>query len=452
MGRAQASLGNSIAPQVYLTDPDHSILFKHIPFQSFTERPDTISSIIRLNEQKSYQSMEGFGFALTGGSADLLYRMTESKRSFLLKEIFSRDKNGIGVNYIRISIGASNLSSHVFSYDDLSKGTKDLNLSHFDLSEDKKTLIPILKEILTINPKIKILASPWSAPSWMKSNDTSIGGHLLKEYYSVYSRYLIRYLREMNENGIRIESITLQNEPLNPNNNPSMVMTAKEQEEFIVYYFGPELFRSKLKTKLWIYDHNADRPDYPNYILGNLSARKYVSGSAFHLYAGKVEALSKVHDANPDKDIYFTEQWVGAPGNMLEDIKFHTEQLLIGALRNWSKTVIEWNLASDPNQNPHTPGGCDRCLGALTINADSIIRNPAYYIIAQASKCILPGAIRIESSNSQTLPNIALKNPDGTRVVLVINTGKKENLLRVVSGNQTFSYSLNPGAVATFLF
>lgn len=442
--------GKPEKPQLWLTDPGHEILFKQRTVQTATGQSN-LSEII-VNPAKKYQQMDGFGFALTGGSAMLINKMSPDKQMALLHELFDIRKNDIGASYLRVSIGASDLDDHVFSYDDLPAGEKDPELKKFSLAEDKKALIPVLKKILAINPKIKILGSPWSPPAWMKTNDSTGGGHLKPEYYHTYSQYFIKYIKGMAANGIHIDAITIQNEPLNSNNNPSMIMEAPEQANFIKNNLGPDFKAAKIKTKIILYDHNADRPDYPITILKDPQAAKYVDGSAFHLYGGKIEALSEVHNAYPNKNLYFTEQWVGAPGNMEKDLRFAIKELIIGATRNWCRNVIEWNLAADSHQNPHTPGGCTECLGAVTIDGDQITRNPAYYIIAHAAKFVRPGSHRIASNYLKDLPNVAFLTPAGQTVLIVYNDSSAPKSFVIKSGGQSFRGSLNSGATGTYVF
>lgn len=396
--------------------------------------------------------MDGFGFALTGGSAMLINKMSPDNQMALLRELFGTGKNDIGASYLRVSIGASDLDDHVFSYDDLPAGEKDPQLGKFSLAEDRKALIPVLKKILAINPKIKILGSPWSPPAWMKTNDSTKGGHLKPEYYHTYSQYFIKYIKGMAANGIRIDAITIQNEPLNPKNNPSMDMEALEQADFIKNNLGPDFEAAKIKTKIILYDHNADRPDYPISILNDPKASVYADGSAFHLYGGKIEALSGVHNAHPDKNLYFTEEWVGAPGNLKKDMQFHIRDIIIGASRNWCRNVIEWNLAADPHQNPHTPGGCTECLGAITVDSNQVTHNSAYYIVAHAAKFVRPGSRRIESDYLNDLPNVAFLTPAGQTVLIVYNDASASKEFVIKSGGKSFLGSLNPGATGTYVF
>ncbi|MBO2543203.1 glucosylceramidase [Salegentibacter sp. BDJ18] len=405
---------------------------------------------ITIDSSQTYQEIDGFGYTLTGGSALHLNNMTDSSRADLLQELFGTGEDEIGVSYLRLSIGASDLDEAPFSYNDLPEGETDEQLEQFSLANDTLNLIPVLKEILEITPEIKILGSPWSPPVWMKDNGDTRGGSLKEEYYPAYAKYFVKYIEAMAAEGITINAITIQNEPLHPGNNPSLLMKAEAQKEFIKNHLGPIFEENNIKTKIILYDHNADRPDYPISILDDPEAAKYIDGSAFHLYGGEIEALSKVHEAHPDKNLYFTEQWVGAPGDFAQEMDWHTENLIIGATRNWSRNVLEWNLAADENQKPHTDrGGCDRCLGALTISGDSVTREPAYYIIAQASKFVRPGSIRISSNEIEELPNVAFKTPEGKIVLIVQNKAEKEKILELKIGNESKTVKLPAEAVVT---
>jgi glucosylceramidase len=229
-------------------------------------------------------------------------------------------------------------------------------------------------------------------------------------------------------------------------------MSADEQAAFIRESLGPAFKQAGIDTKIIIYDHNPNRVDYPIEVLNDPEARKYIDGSAFHMYEGKVEAISEVKKAHPDKNLYFTEQWVGAPGDFANDLRWHVKTLIIGAVRNWCKNVIEWNLAADPKQEPHTPGGCTECLGALTIDKDSVTRNPAYYIIAHASKFVTPGSVRISSNIPENLPNVAFKTPEGKMVLIVLNDAETRQDLQICFHDKSTTVSLNSCSVATFIW
>jgi len=444
--------GKSGSVEFWLTNPDKSALFQkqntNLSFGTATNEHPTIE----VDEEQTYQEIDGFGYTLTGGSTMLIHQMGASERAALLKELFATDGTNIGVSYLRISIGASDLDDRVFSYSDLPAGQTDPNLDKFNLAPDRTHLIPVLKEILAINPKIKILGSPWSPPTWMKTNNNSKGGSLKPEWYDAYAQYFIKYIQGMQAEGIRIDAITIQNEPLHPGNNPSLLMLPEEQAVFIKKSLGPAFKAANIDTKIIVYDHNADRPDYPITILNDPEAKKYVDGSAFHLYGGTIDALSKVHEAHPDKNLYFTEQWIGAPGKFPSDLAWHVRTLIIGATRNWARTVLEWNLAADPQQNPHTPGGCTECLGAITVDQNNITRNPAYYIVAHAAKFVRPGSVRIQSDISDSLHNVAFKAPNGDKVLVVQNDAKTAQTFNIQFNGKIITTALNAGAVGTYVW
>lgn len=440
--------------QCWLTNSDKSILFQKQSNQyTFTNLKDSNLATIDIIPEKKYQSIDGFGFALTGGSAYHLLKMSAKERNAILKELFSTEENNIGISYLRVSIGASDLNDHAYSYDDIQEGQKDLNLQQFNLGCDASIVIPILQEILSISPNIKILGSPWSAPKWMKTNNDTRGGSLKPEYYDIYAQYFVRYIQAMKTFGIHIDAITVQNEPLHPGNNPSMYMSPESQCEFVKSHLGPAFDEAHIDTKIIIYDHNANRPDYPVSILNDSEAKKYIDGSAFHLYEGTIDALSKVHDAHPDKNIYFTEQWIGFPSNFGNDLSEHINNLIIGATRNWSKNVVEWNLTSDSQLQPHTDrGGCDRCLGGITLIGDSVIRNAGYYIIAHASKFVRPGSVRIESNLCDGLNNVAFITPKDEKIVIIINNNDKKKSFAIKYNTHEFISTLDSGTVATYIW
>jgi glucosylceramidase len=429
------------------------------PAVSYSSGKRAGSIVINIDESKTYQSIDGFGFALTQGSAMPIINMNAAKRADLLKELFDTEGGHIGISYIRLSIGSSDLNEKVFSYDDLPAGETDTAMSKFDLGPDHKDVIPVMKQILTVFPTIKILGSPWSPPAWMKTNNDTRGGRLKPEYYNAYARYLGKYIQGMRAEGIRIDAITIQNEPLHPGNNPSLLMTAPEEAAFIKNALGP-LFKSEnITTKILIYDHNADRPDYPISILDDPEAKKYIDGSAFHLYGGKIDALTDVHDAHPDKNIYFTEQMVVQfgrnknPNRPKFSIANPVTDLFIGATRNWSKNVLEWNLAANSKFTPYTDrGGCSMCQGAVSIDGDSITRNVGYYAMAHASKFVRPGSVRIASNETDSLFNVAFKTPDGKKVLIVSNNTKQKQTFDIAYKNKSVTTSLGAGSVATYLW
>ena len=427
-----------------------NLLQKQSSLISFTAATNT-NPTVEVDSTITYQTVDGFGYTLTGGSAYHINRLSAAQKTSLLQELFGSSETSIGVSYLRISIGASDLNAEVFSYDDMPAGQTDVNLTNFNLSKDTVDVIPLLKEILLINPNIKIMGSPWSAPVWMKDNGSSIGGSLQLQYYSVYAQYFVKYIQAMLAKGITIDAITPQNEPQHGGNNPSMVMSSAQQADFIKNHLGPAFQAAAISTKIIIWDHNCDNASYPITILNDAAAKQYINGSAFHLYAGNISALSTVHAAHPDKHLYFTEQWTAGSGSFDGDLKWHLRNVIVGSMRNWSRIALEWNLANDGGYNPHTPGGCTECKGALTLDG-AVNRNVSYYIIGHASKFVTPGSVRIESNNVATVFNAAFKTPDGKKVLIVINDGTAASTFNIKYKGQIAIATLAAGAAATYIW
>jgi len=435
----------------WLTKGDQSVLLKKQNDILSFGSSQNVNVNIDVDSTNKMQTVDGFGYTLTDGSVSLINGLNASTKADLLQELFGNSSNSISVSYLRISIGASDLSADTYTYDDMPAGETDVNLDHFSLAPAKAGLIPLLKEILAINPNIKILGSPWSAPVWMKDNNSFKGGSLQQKYYDVYSSFFVKYLQQMKAEGVSLDAITIQNESLHGGNNPSMVMTAAQQADFIKNHLGPAFKNAGITTKIIVYDHNCDKPEYPLEILNDADARQYVDGSAFHLYGGDISALSKVHYAYPEKNVYFTEQWTSSEGNFEGDLKWHLKNVVIGSMRNWSRNALEWNLANDASFGPHTEGGCTMCKGALTISRSVITRNVAYYIIAHASKFVPAGSVRIESNNSGNLNTVAFLTPSGKKVLIVENDGNAVSF-NIRFKNKWVVASLPASAVGTYIW
>ncbi len=441
----------------WLTNADRSALVAPQPPTSVSQAKDLQGPTITVDEGRRFQTVDGFGFALTGGSAQLLQAMSAAKRKALLTEMLGDGPGQGGVSYLRVTIGASDMNDHVYTYDDLPAGATDPELRHFSMAEDQKAVIPVLREIVAIRPSIAIVASPWTAPSWMKTNDAAKGGKLKPEFYPVYAQYFVRYLKTMQAAGVPIAALTMQNEPLNDHNTPSMEMQAVKEQAFLRDALGPALRSAGLHPRVILWDHNCDHPDYPITILSDPKAAQYADGSGFHLYAGKVDAMSKVHDAFPAKHLYFTEQMVIEERNaqgVERPVADPISRVVIGAMRNWSRNVLLWNLAADAQNGPHTQdGGCSICQGAVTIEGDKVERNIAYYTIAQIARFVPPGSVRIASTESDaTLANVAWRTPGGKRVLLITNTGPEDRTVTVRDGAERWTAMLPAGGAETFVW
>ncbi|GAA3763825.1 glycoside hydrolase family 30 protein [Terriglobus aquaticus] len=441
------------AAGIWLTTPDRANLLARKPVLRWKKADVIASDAIVVDDTKRFQTMDGFGHALTGGSAQLLMKMSAAKRSALLHELFDA-KGGIGTSYVRVSIGASDMNDHVYTYDDMPAGQTDAELQHFSVAEDEKDVIPVLREILVIQPHLHIVASPWTAPAWMKDNGAVKGGSLQPQFYEVYAHYLVDYVQAMQRHGITINAITPQNEPENPKNTPSMIVTSAEEAEFIGKHLGPAIARSGLRTKIIDFDHNCDHPEYGIDLLKDPEAYRYTDGTGFHLYLGTVDAMSQVHDAFPNKNLYFTEQMViPKRGHPELAIAEPVARLIIGAPENWSRNVLLWNLAADPQNGPHTSdGGCPICVGAMTLDGDTVTRHEAYYTAAHASEFVPPGSVRVSSASPGTLPHVAFVTPSGNRVLIVSNTTADEAHFAIRNCGKQAQTTLPAGAVATYVW
>ncbi|MEO0469657.1 MAG: glycoside hydrolase family 30 beta sandwich domain-containing protein [Bacteroidota bacterium] len=410
---------------------------------------------IKLNPDQVYQEMEGFGAALTESSAYVLSQhLSENKRRDLLEELFSPEK-GIGISYLRLTMGSSDFSLADYSYNDQAAGQADPNMADFTLGQDLQYVVPILQEILNIVPDLNIMATPWSAPAWMKSNQSlTDGGTLKSEFYAAYAQYFVQYLTEMDKLGISIAALTIQNEPLHQAAYPSMSMRASEQLVFIRDHLGPALENAALETKIVIYDHNWDRVDYPLEVLADNEVRKYIAGTAFHCYAGDVNAMSQLQQSHPEKGIYFTEC---SGGNWATDfganLAWNMESLFVGAPRNWAKTVLLWNLALDENSGPQN-GGCTDCRAVVTVSSNgSIERNVEYNLLGHVAAFVRPGACRIKSNETRVLgvSQVAFQNKDQSLAMVAYNhLGRPIQLEVEVGEGQAFRYELPAGMLVTF--
>ena len=441
--------GHAQTVSAWLTTGNQSSLIAAQPSFSFTSSAGPAYATITLNPNQTFQSIEGLGFMLTQGSAQVIQGLPSSTRTALLNELF-HPTTGLGISMIRISIGASDLSNSTYTYN---QTAGDVNMNNFSLAgPDLTYLIPVLQSIRALNPNIKILATPWTAPTWMKTNNSYTGGSLLTTRYAAYALYFVKYLEAMNAQGIPIWGITPQNEPENPFNTPSMLMTASEQLNFINNHLGPAIAASPFNPKILVFDHNCDNTSYPTTVLNGST---YASGAAFHLYAGDISAMSTVRNAT-GKDVYFTEQYTDVNGNFSGDLSWHMRNVVIGSINNWSRSVLEWNLATDQNYGPRTQGGCTECLGALTINTgtNAITRNVSYYIIGQLARFAKPGAVRFSSSSSKgDFHCTALQNPDGSRVLLVYNDRTGTSKVKVVEGpGKEFARDIPAKSAMTFVW
>ena len=434
--------------QGWMTCDYHGLYLSASGMQSMQNGTGSHSRKIQVDPSTRYQTVEGFGWMLTQGSAKLIRQMNASSRTALLRELYAPDGT-VRATVVRIAVGASDLSESDYTY----SMSKDETLSNFSLSgPDQTDLIPVLQEILSINPNIFIMAAPWTAPVWMKQNAGAHGGYaggsLKPQYYSIYAEYLLRYLQAMEGQGIAIHALSIQNEPLHGGNNPSMCWTKEQMYDFAQNHLGPKLHQSGYGHVLLIgYDHNCDNTDFPIHV----AQSSYINGTAFHLYGGDISALTTVYNAT-GKGVWFTEQYTDQNGSFQGDLGWHMQNVMLGAMQNYARAAIEWNLVNDPLYNLHTDGGCSSCKGALTMQNGNIqSRNVSYYIVAQMSRVVQRGAVRVASSGASDINHCAFVNPDGSIGIVMFNNQNDDRTVDVVYNNRHSSFTVHGNGVTSVL-
>lgn len=422
------------------------------PISFGTQRAPELT--IFVDDAKRYQTIEGFGASITDSSAWLLRnKLSESQFQELMVQLFDREK-GIGLSMLRQPMGSSDFALEDYTYDDMPPGGSDPGLEHFSIEKDQRYIIPVLRAALAINPQIKILATPWSPPAWMKSNDSLVQGSLRPENYDAMARYFVKFAKAYEQAGIPIFGVTVQNEPLNVEANfPSLLMSSSEQAGFLGSALGPAFRAAGIHAKILIFDHNWDLIHYPMEVLADAKAAAYVSGIAIHCYGGNAAAQSELHERFPNRPIWLTECSGGGwqKGKLLDE----QVRLIIDSMRNWSQSVILWNLALDQNHEPHL-GGCKNCRGVITVNATDnaaeTIPTADFTALAHVSKFVRPGAYRIESNTfgPDSLEDVAFRNPDGSLVLLVLNSGSKRVTFNIGWEKKYAVYTLPGHSAATF--
>ena len=409
---------------------------------------------IEVDDSIKYQQIDGFGASLTDSSAWLIsQKLTETQRTQLLEMLFD-PKKGIGLNILRQPMGASDFAVQNYTYDDLPLGQTDPDLKLFSIDHDRAHIIPILRQSLALNPKLKIIGSPWSPPGWMKTSGSTIEGTLLPSAFAPLSQYFVKYVQSYEAAGVPIFAVTPQNEPLNiPNDYPGMGMSPGEQAKFVREYLGPAFHRSRIKSKIFVFDHNWNLIEFPLTVMDDPKAAAFAAGTAVHCYGGTVTAQSELHDRFPEKGIWLTEC---SGGEWQKDkLLQKAMDLIIGATRNWAKSVVLWNLALDQEHKPYL-GGCKTCRGVVTIDHSSsptrVIPNVDFTALAHASKFVAPGAVRIQSNTFDrgSLESVAFRNLDGSIVLIVLNSGGAPAPFNISWKGKFASYRLDPASVVTF--
>ena len=432
------------------------MLLQAQPGTSFSSGSSS-SLVITVDATTQYQQMDGVGGSLTDSSAWLIWnKLSASQQSTLMQQLFS-PSNGIGISFLRQPMGATDFSaSGNYSYDDMPAGQTDPNLTNFSIAHDTTYIIPLVKQALSINPNIKVVALPWSPPAWMKTTGTMNGGGMNTSFFPSLAQYFVDFVQAYQQQGIPIYALSVQNEPLySTTGYPSESLAATDESTLIASNLGPALSAAGLQNvKIFGYEHNWDNTAYPETVLGS-AASPFVAGTSFHCYAGDPSAQLTVEQAFPAKDIWFTECSGITSSAFPGDLIWNAENLLIGATRNYARSVSLWNLALDQNSGPIN-GTCTNCRGVVTINdsvsPSQVIFNVEYYVLGHLGKFVVPGAHRINSNTfgAGSIEDVAFQNPDGSIVLLVLNSATSAGTFTVTSNSQSFNYTLPAGALATF--
>lgn len=449
---SQPAASQPVRAAVWLTTADGQTRLAQRASVSFQQGSGTQDLQIYVDTSTRHQPIEGFGAALTHAAAHVIAQ--SPRRDEIMRRLFSPDE-GIGISYVRLAMGASDfVAIPAYTYADVPPGTTDPSLASFSIAPDEVAIIPLLKQARVLNPALQIMASPWSAPAWMKSPAVLNGGRLRPEFYDVYADYFVRFVQAYAAHGLPITAVTVQNEPHHTTDGyPSMRMEAAEQAAFVREALGPAFEAAGIETKILVWDHNWDEPQFPLAVLQDAGARAYVDGVAWHCYAGNVEAQRTVAQAFPDVATYFTECSGGAwDTNFGSVLRWNLQNLFLGAVQRGARTVLLWNLALDENSGPQQ-GGCTNCRGVVTARTDGTVAYEVEYtLIGHLSQFVRPGAFRIGATTvAGDLETVAFQNPDGSQVLVVFNASSGPRNFDLVSGGAHAAYrGLAPGSVVTF--
>ncbi|MGD0939872.1 MAG: chitobiase/beta-hexosaminidase C-terminal domain-containing protein [Terracidiphilus sp.] len=458
--------GSASAVSVVLTTNDETNLMAAQPSVNFsTSTTDAGTNTVVVDSTQQYQSMEGFGAAFTDSAAYLLMKTEPSANlPATLNDLFTRNNSGIGLSFMRIPMGGSDIALSVYSYDDQPVGTTDLTLANFSISHDQAYILPLIVQAKALNPQMKLMANPWSPPGWMKDpasmNPVSmLGGNLLltSANETAFANYFVKFLQAYQTAGAPIDYISLQNEPENVTTAyPSMLMPDTTQLALLQGYVLPALSTANLSTKVFVWDHNWDTPSYPQYVLSGLTPQQLtqVAGTAWHGYAGAPGAQQIVQNEFPTLGTWETEH----SGGTWQSDQFTADMLEITlVLRNAAKSFVKWSLALNENLGPDLTqnaglGGCNTCTPIVTVNSSTgaVTKDIEYYTLGHYSKYVLPGAVRVYSSNTPTIASVAFENPDGSMALIAYNSSTSSQTFQVQWGTQSFSYTLPATSAATF--
>lgn len=446
------------AVDVWLTRGDQLNLLEQRPDATFQAGDGTRSVKINLQPSTTYQTMDGFGAAMTDSSAWLLQnKLNATQRDTLMQRLFTTEGDGIGLSYLRVPMGASDFALSPYTYNDLPNGQTDPTNAQFSVAHDEAYIIPTLQQARALNPQLQMMASPWSPPAWMKTSGQLNGGQLKPEFYDAYADYFVKFVQAYEATGLPIDRITVQNEPFNDVAGlPSAGMSTNQQSTFIGDHLGPAFAAAGIDTGILAFDHNWEDWSYPVVVANDPEASEFVVGAAFHGYAGTVDQQSNFTNFHPDLEVHYTEITGGDfATNNADNLVYSIRNSIIGATRNHAQTSLYWNIALDENRGPFLPGGCETCRGMVTIDSvtGDVTEEVEYYAYGHASKFVDPGAVRIGSDTIDgVIETVAFRNPDGSEVLIALNPNNSLTWFDVVREDESFSYRLTGQSVATFVW
>ena len=436
---------------VWLTTDDQKSLMQSQPGVIFSVGASASIPTLAIDARAAHQVVEGFGASMTDSSAYLLNEvLPAASLPAVMRALFDRTQ-GIGISFLRNPMGSSDLARTMYSYDDRPVGASDPNLASFAISHDRGDILPLLVMAKGINPQIKMMATPWSPPGWMKTSGSMIGGSLKASSYPALAAYFVDYLQAYAVAGVPVDYISLQNEPLYvPTDYPGTSISAAEQLNLLADNLLPALQAAGLSTKVLVYDHNWDQPIYPQTVLGNaaIAASPNVGGTAWHWYGGPPGAMTILHNQFPGLNNYVTE---ASGGTWITDEVKQDFEMIVHSMRNWASSYVKWGLALDQNRGPHY-GGCGTCTPLVTVNSQTgAVSYPVdYYTLGHFSKFVTPGSTEVWSSNAPGLISAAFITPGRTMVLVAYNDSSTGRTFQVSWHGRSFRYTLPALAGATF--
>ncbi len=436
-------------PRAWVTDPRTEARLAPLAVQSATNTPEPPRRVV-VDPNRLEQTVAGFGASLTESAATVLMTLSQADRTALLRDLFSNQ--GLGLSVLRQPIGAPDFARSVFSLDDVAPGETDFALNHFSIARDREAVLPLLRQAAAIQPKLLVIASPWSPPAWMKTGGSMLGasgGVLRSDCYEVYARYFARFVSEYEKEGVTVFAVTPQNEPAyGPPQYPGMVWPVADYAKFVREFLGPTLARDAPGTAILGWDHNYDGEAYARSLLADRATAKWLRGTAWHDYGGDPSSMGEVARAYPDKEVWMTEgglgSWQGAfPARFQAGLMQG-----IAALENGARSYVLWNAALDARGGPIVfPNTANE--GLVTVDGGTVTRNAGYYALAHFSRFVAPGDRRVHADSDGQAVAFAVRSGI---VVVLGNPFLSSHTVRVVVDTRAVDVEVPAQGAVTLMF